>query len=129
MALLCNILKYRCVWLRKLNRLCKTNYSHKNKYFLYLFCGIKWFLQILSEARMITFLRCKRYFIGLLSIQCHITNKHLIFWVRKTNNIPHEKREEKKRFSKMFEDGSNADWTESRNGSTRLALQYMYVFW
>ena len=38
-----------------------------------------------------------------------------------------ERRE--KRFSKIFEDGSNADWTESRNGSTRLASHCMYVFW
>ena len=50
-------------------------------------------------------MRCKRYFIGWLSIQCHITNKHLIFWVRKTNNIPHEKREEKKDFQRYLKMG------------------------
>ena len=50
-------------------------------------------------------MRCKRYFIRWLSIQCHITNKHLIFWVRKTNNIPHEKREEKKDFQRYLKMG------------------------
>ena len=50
-------------------------------------------------------MRCKKYFIGWLSIQCHITNKHLIFWVRKTNNIPHEKREEKKDFQRCLKMG------------------------
>ena len=42
--------------------------------------------------------------------------------------FPHEKREEKKRFSKTFEDGSNADWTESRNGTTALLLSVCMYF-
>ena len=79
-------------------------------FFTFSFYHILW-NQIISTnfvriiARMITCLRCKRYFIGLLSIQCHITNKHLIFWVRKTNNIPHEKREEKKDFQRCLKMG------------------------
>ena len=86
--------KFTSFILLKSNDIASSVNRFAYKKLLYSICTIK---RISNNPRLIFFIVLQKYFIGLLSIKCRLANKHLIFWVRKTNNIPHEKREEKKK--------------------------------